>query len=82
MLFLCDLLCRCVANHTRRRAFGAVNYFSCKTSNFCCCFFLLLFSFSFFVVVHIEITLTRCGAPNNLKIDPNCVANGAVYGNE
>lgn len=27
-------------------------------------------------------TLTRCGAPNNLKIDPNCVANGAVHANE
>lgn len=36
----------------------------------------------FWLFCRIEITLTRCGAPNNLKIDPNCVANGAVYANE
>lgn len=27
-------------------------------------------------------TLTRCGAPNKRKTDPNCVANGVVHANE
>lgn len=27
-------------------------------------------------------TLTRCGAPNNLKTDPNWVAKGVVHANE
>lgn len=83
--YICSLcaiyLCRCAANNSVWCRAKRKLFFMQKLKNYdlVVCFFFVWF---FFYFCRIEITLTRCGAPNNLKIDPNCVANGAVYANE